>query len=231
MILTTKELYGYKLAASDGGIGHVKDFYFDDSTWAVRYLVADTGTWLRGRQVLLPPHAFGRFDHAGKALSVNLTRQQIENSPPIESHQPVSRQYETDYYQYYGWPAYWNGGSLLGLAAYPVIVQPTEEEREAEERRHDQDDPNLRSARAVTGYHLQAVDGPIGHLCGLTVDDRSWTIRDLVVEAGPWYAGKEILISPAKAERISQEKSKIFLNLTQADIRQTEENNPVPADL
>jgi hypothetical protein len=179
--------------------------------------------------VLLPPRAFGRFDHAGKALSVNLTRQQIENSPPIESHQPVSRQYETDYYQYYGWPAYWNGGALLGLAAYPVVMQPTKEEQAAEEHRHDQDDPHLRSAHAVTGYRLQASDGAIGHLRGLRVDDRSWTIRDLAVETGPWYAGKEILISPGKVERISHEKSKIFVNLTQAEIRQTAENNLVPA--
>ena len=93
MLRSIKQLYGNKLGASDGEIGHVKDFYFDDQNWAVRYLVADTGSWLPGRQVLISPHSLGRLDQAEKILRVNLTRKQIENSPSIESHKPVSRQY------------------------------------------------------------------------------------------------------------------------------------------
>src|SRR5579862_8544182 len=109
MIQSIKQLYGAKLGAVDGEIGHVKDFYFDDQNWAVRYLVADTGSWLPGRQVLLSPHALGRLGPGEKVLHVNLTRNQIEKSPSIESHKPVSRQHEEDYYQYYGWPYYWQG--------------------------------------------------------------------------------------------------------------------------
>ena len=117
MLRSVKQLYGDKLGALDGEIGHVKDFYFDDQSWAVRYLVADTGSWLSGRKVLISPHALGSFEQAGKVLRVNLTRKQIENSPPIESHKPVSRQYEEDYYRYYGWPYYWQGDGLWGLRA------------------------------------------------------------------------------------------------------------------
>src|SRR5271166_7106948 len=97
MLLSIKQLYGEKLGASDGEIGHVKDFYFDDQDWAVRYVVVDTGSWLPGRQVLLSPHAFGSLAPAGKTLAVNLTRKQVENSPAIELHKPVSRQYEEEY--------------------------------------------------------------------------------------------------------------------------------------
>jgi hypothetical protein len=57
------------------------------------------------------------------------------------------------------------------------------------------------------------------------VDDRSWAIRELVVETGHWYSGKEILISPSKIERISYEDSKVFVNLTKADIQRTAEND------
>ena len=110
MLRIVKELYGAKLGASDGEIGQVKDFYFDDQNWAVRYVVADTGSWLAGRKVLISPHAFGSLHRAGKLLLVNLTRKQIEDSPSIESHKPVSRQYEEEYYRYYGWPYYWQGG-------------------------------------------------------------------------------------------------------------------------
>ena len=94
MLRIVKEFYGAKLGASDGEIGHVKDFYFEDQDWAVRYVVADTGSWLPGQQLLLSPHAFGSLHQTGKLLIVNLTRKQIKDSPPIESHKPVSRQYE-----------------------------------------------------------------------------------------------------------------------------------------
>src|SRR5580692_9622620 len=112
MLRSLRQLSGNHLGASDGDIGHVKDFYFDDQTWAVRYVVADTGKWLTGREVLLTPHAFSASQPAGKTLFVNLTRKQIEDSPAMETHKPVSRQYEEEYYRYYGWPYYWKGDGL-----------------------------------------------------------------------------------------------------------------------
>src|SRR6202142_4795417 len=124
MLRSVKQLYGDKLGASDGEIGHVKDFYFDDAKWAVRYVVADTGSWLPGRQVLISPHAFGSLHPAGKLLGVNLTRKQIEGCPLIESHKPVSRQYEEEYYRYYGWPFYWRGEALWGMGGGPNLGLP-----------------------------------------------------------------------------------------------------------
>ena len=225
MLHNIKELYGNKLAARDGDIGHVKDFFFDDKTWVVRYLVVDTGSWLKGRLVLISPHAFGNMDQEGKTLHVKLRKKQIEDSPSIESHKPVSRQYEIDYYRYYGWPAYWNGGAMWGLAGYPMVLPPSGEEMEADQpRHHHRDDKHLQSTHAVTGYHIETADGTIGHVSSFLVDEKSWAIRELVVETGRWYAGKEILISPSKVERISYEESKVFVNLTKADIERTAEN-------
>ncbi len=106
MLQNIKQLYGDKLAAADGEIGHVKDFYFDDESWVIRYLVVDTGSWLTGRLVLLTPHAFGKLDQSEKMLHIKLRKKQIEDSPSIESHKPVSRQFEIEYYGYYGWPPY-----------------------------------------------------------------------------------------------------------------------------
>jgi hypothetical protein len=225
MLQNINALYGDKLAASDGDIGHVKDFYFDDQTWVIRYVVADTGSWLSGRQVLLSPHAFGRLDRDGKIMSVNLTRKQIENSPSIESHKPVSRQYEIDYYRYYGWPAYWDGGAMWGLGSYPVLLPPSKEEMDAQMQFHHRDDKHLQSMKAVTGYQIHATDEAIGSVSGFMVDKQSWAIRELVVDAGHWYSGKEILISPNKVERISYEESTVFVGLTKADIQRTAENH------
>ena len=224
MLQNIKELFGYKLAAADGDIGHVKDFYFDDKLWVIRYLVADTGSWLTGRLVLLSPHALGELDLVENTLQVKLHRKQIENSPSIESHRPVSRQYEEDYYRYYGWPAYWQGGGIWGMGSYPVIKPPPPEN--LHHHGHNQrDDVHLRSIKAVTGYHIQATDGAIGAVSSCLVDDKSWAIRELVVETSHWYSGKEILISPGKVERISYEDSKVFVNLTKADIQQRTEEN------
>ncbi|MCX6954164.1 MAG: PRC-barrel domain-containing protein [Verrucomicrobia bacterium] len=229
MLHNTKDLYGYKLSATDGDIGRVRDFYFDDKTWVLRYLVADTGTWLTGRLVLLSPHAFGPLDDDDKTLEVNLTRKQIENGPTIEAHKPVSRQYEVDYYRYYGWPAYWDGGALWGMGGYPVVLPPTSDELEAHVQHHHRDDKHLQSAASIKGYPIQTTDGPIGHVTGFMVDDKSWAIRELVVETGHWYAGKEILIAPSKVTRISYEESQVYVHLTKADIERTGEHKVVHA--
>jgi hypothetical protein len=229
MLQSIKQLYGNKLAALDGDIGHVKDFYFDDKNWVIRYLVVDTGSWLTGRLVLLSPHAFGKLDQSEKTLQktiqIKLRKMQIENSPSIDLHKPVSRQYEVEYYGYYGWPAYWNGDAMWGLSGYPMILPPSKKEMEIQKKHHHRDDKHLRSTQAVTGYHIQSVDGEIGHVSSFLVDDKNWEICELVVETGHWYSGKEILIPPSKVERISYEESKVSVNLTKADIQETAEND------
>lgn len=224
MLQNIKELLGAKLAAADGDIGKIKEFYFDDKSWAIRYLVADTGSWLSGRLVLLSPHAFGRFDQSTKILPVGLTRKQIEDSPSIETEKPVSRQYEFDYYRYYGWPVYWYGGGLWGASSYPAMLPFSLAEREAAQHSRDNDDLHLRSTKAVTGYALQATDGEIGSVSGFTVDDKTWVIGELIAETGHWYSGKEILIPTAKIARICYEESKVYVDLALADLKATGEN-------
>lgn len=231
MLQNIKELLGAKLAAADGDIGKIRDFYFDDKSWAVRYLVADTGSWLSGRLVLLSPHSLGRFDQVGKLLPVALTRRQIEDSPSIETEKPVSRQYEVDYYHHYGYPAYWRGGGMWGFGGFPVVVMPPlKEEVDAAMRPDHEEDPHLRSAKAVTGYDIQATDGSLGSVTSFMVDDKSWAIGELVVEAGHWYSGKEILIPTTKITRISYEDSKVFVSLTLADLKATGENEVAAVD-
>lgn len=229
MLQNIKELYGKKLAASDGEIGEVKDFYFDDKSWVIRYLVVDTGTWLSERQVLLSPHSFGHLDRDRNILPIKLTRKQIEHSPSIESHRPVSRQHEEDYYQYYGWPAYWQGGEMWGLAGFPVVEVPATKKNRPHHGHNQRDDLHLRSTKAVARYEIQATDGVVGFVRSFMVDDKSWAIGELVVETGHWYAGKEILVSADKILRISADELKVFVKLTKADIERTAENAVVAA--
>ena len=109
MLYKAKSLLDYKLESLEGEIGRVKEFYFDDHHWTIRYLVADTGNWLTGRQVLISPYALVAVDKEKQHITVDLTKKQIENSPSLDSDKPVSRQFEESYTGYFGWPIYWAG--------------------------------------------------------------------------------------------------------------------------
>lgn len=225
MLRSVHSLYGVKLGAVDGEFGHVKDCYFDDQNWAVRYLVTDTGAWLPGRKVLISPHAFGGLDSSGTILCVNLTKRQIEDSPLIETHMPVSRQFEEEYYRHYGLPFYWQGDGLWGLSPFPVVVLPpppvaAESPSEGSTRQAEDDaDPHLRSTHEVHGYHLQATDGSIGHIRDFLVDDRSWAIRQLVVKTGLWFAGTEVAIPTSAVQQITYQDKTVYVDMTQAGVR------------
>jgi hypothetical protein len=225
MLQSTKQLYGNHLGASDGEIGHAKDFYFDDKSWAVRYVVVDTGSWLPGRQVLISPRAFRGFHQTGKILSVNLSRKQVEDSPAIESHKPVSRQYEEEYHRYYGWPFYWEGDGLWGRSEFPILSAPPktmpQKKTIAANRKHEHADVHLRSAQAVNGYHIKANDGIIGHVCDFMMDDKNWAICQLVIKTGHRFTGKEVQIPVSKVDRISYEDSTVFVNLTMQAVEQS----------
>jgi hypothetical protein len=233
MLRSIKQLYRDKLGASDSEIGHINDFYFDDQNWAVRYVVADTGAWLPGRQVLLSPHAFGSSLHeVGKDLLVNLTRKQIEGSPSIDLHKPVSRQCEEEYYRYYGWPYYWQGDGLWGMSGFPILEQPTNplpnKTAAAKGPQPPRADAHLRSTRSVNGYHLQASDGIVGHVCDFMMDTQSWAIRQLVIKTGHRFSGKEVAIPTGKIDRISYEDSTVFVSLTKEAVEQSPECDLAP---
>ncbi len=220
MLYNAGTLKGYKLASLDGEIGKIKEFYFDDRHWAVRYLVADSGNWLMDRQVLISPHALSAISRGGQYISVNLTKKQIEESPSLESHKPVSRQFEVSYYGYYGWPMYWDGSSMWG--PYPYIVHDRDNKTETARDKKTWD-PHLRSTHEVSGYHIQARDGEIGHVEDFVIDDEMWAIRYLIIGTQNWWPGKKVLVSPQWIERVSWSESKAFANLTREAIQQSPE--------
>ena len=114
MLWNASAIKGYAIAASDGRLGTVSDFLFDDASWLVRWLVVDTGNWLSGRKVLLPPSVLGSPIATGREFSVGLTMQQVKDSPDIDTDRPVSRQMEANVYDYYGWSPYWGTGLYMG---------------------------------------------------------------------------------------------------------------------
>jgi uncharacterized protein YrrD len=220
MLDQAKTLKGYKLDSLDGEIGKIKEFYFDDKHWAIRYLVADTGTWLTDRQVLISPHALAAVNKEEQTIAIDLTKKQIEDSPSLDSDKPVSRQFEETYYGYYGWPMYWAGPYMWGY--YPHIVRNPEKPKQPTKGEKAWD-PHLRSTHDVSGYHIQASDGEIGHIEDFIIDDETWAIRYLLIDTQNWWPGKKVLISPRWITSISWNESKVFVNLSRATIKQSPE--------
>ena len=220
MLFKAKVLKKYKLNANDGEIGNVKEFYFDDKHWTIRYLVADTGSWLTDRQVLISPHSLISIDEEAKDINVNLSKKQIEESPSLDSDRPVSHQYEMAYYDYYGLPAYWYGAYMWG--AYPDLKRDSKE-WEAKKQQEKSWDPHLRSTDDVIGHHIQANNGEIGHVEDFIIDDETWAIRYLIVDTKNWWAGKKILISPQWIDHFSWDELKVFVNVPRESIEQSPE--------
>lgn len=219
MLCKAKDLKGYTLKGLDGEIGEVEEFYFDDQHWTIRYLVANTGDWLSGRQVLISPYALGAIDKEGKHIAIALTKQQIEDSPSLENDKPVSRQFEESYYAYYGWPIYWSSPYMWG--PFPFLVH---EATQPESNEGGQPwDAHLRSTKDVCGHHVQATDGEIGHVEDFIVDDQTWAIRYLIVDTRNWWPGKRVLVSPKWMEHVSWEEEKVHVDLARDAIRNSPE--------
>jgi sporulation protein YlmC with PRC-barrel domain len=223
MLRSVKDLRGYAIHATDGVIGEVEDMYFDDERWAIRYLVIDTGGWLSGREVLVSPIAIGQPDWLKQFLPVSLTKAQVEKSPDIDTRQPVSRQHEAAYLGYYGYPYYWGGAGVWGMGAYPgdlTTAGAIDANMKAREMpAPPSGDVHLRGCRAVTGYHIHASDGEIGHVEDFIVDDHTWAIRYLVVNTSNWWAGHSMLVAPPWIEAVDWSTSKVSVGLTRHAIQ------------
>lgn len=241
MLRNVNDLKNFQISATDGVIGHVKDFYFDDDAWTVRYLVVDTGTWLSSRQVLISPIAVRHPNWLARTLGVAITQDQVKNSPNVDTHQPVSRQNEVQVMGYYGYPNYWGGVGLWGEGLYPYAMDPgfggfgidrEERDREleafvrADRQRHRNDDPHLRSCNAVTGYHLRANDGEIGHVAGFLVDDATWALRYLVVDTSNWWLGHQVLVAPPWISGVHWSDRSVSVDLSRDALRNAPAYDP-----
>jgi len=238
MLRHSKDLLDLAIDATDGAIGNVKDVYFDGDAWAIRYSVVDGGSWLSSRKVLISPVAAGKPDWSRMQLPVSLTREQVKNSPDIDTDTPVSLQHETDHLDYYRYPHYWGGMGLWGSGGYPYMLVPgdpgygpadatraeadgVQARTEARQRQTESDkDPHLRSCKAVAGYHIEASDGEIGHVQGLLVDEESWAIRYLVVSTSNWWLGHDVLVASQWIQGVNWAQQTVAVDLTGDALKQ-----------
>jgi hypothetical protein len=228
MLRSVNSLDGFKMAAADGHIGKVKDFYFDDEAWVIRYVVVDSSAWLGEREVLISPYSIGSPDWSRLLLPIALTKEQIKNSPGIDTDKPISRQYERSHMGYYGYPYYWGGTGLWGVRNHPgteltgFSASPDGAYQGYLRAPSDSGaagDAHLRSCNAVKGYHIHATDGDIGHVQGFLADDSTWSIRYLIVDTSNWWVGHQVLVSPEWIHDVSWANCKVTVSLNRHAIR------------
>ncbi len=244
MLRSAKEMEGYAVEATDGVIGHVKDFYLDDEKWVVRYLVVDTGGWLSSRKVLVSPIAMGTPNPEQRRFAASISREQVRKSPDIDTDKPVSRQHEMTYSGYYDYPYYWGGAGYWGGGMYPNLMMPgygvpggsyagsVEAQRETARREtaeHAGDDPHLRSCNAIIGYHIHASDGDIGHVAGMLIDEETWAVRYLVVDTSNWWLGHQVLIAPQWSDTVSWFDKTVAVSMTRQAVKDAPAYEPEAA--
>jgi hypothetical protein len=223
MLHRVRELRHYSIGARDGHIGRVRDAYFDDQGWTIRYLVVDTAHWLAGRRVLISPLSLRGIDPVSKTLPASLTRDQVARSPDFDTEKPVSRQHECELYQYYGLPYSW----MMDEDQLPLVeigmAAATPPASASEAARAEDEDPHLRSAQAVTQYQVHARDAHIGHLSDFLFDDTSWSIGHVVVATGSWWPGRSVLVPVGWVEQVSWAGSRVEVRLPSEAIKQAPE--------
>lgn len=240
MLRRMKDMEGYSISALDGFIGEVKDYYFDDASWVIRYLVVETGDWLASRKVLISPVSINGPNWSEKSIPAAITLEQVKNSPLVDTDKPVSRQHEVRYLKHYNLARYWTGSGLWGTGPSPNSMLPrpsdtgfAEQYHQAEEEleslnvgKTPSQDVHLRSGNAVGRYYIHAADGDIGHVQAILIDERTWAVRYFVVNTSNWWLGHEVLIAPQWIEEINWVTSKVLISLKRQAIKDAPPYNP-----
>jgi len=277
MLRKAHTMMGTKLHALDGEIGRIDDLYFDDLTWVIRYMIVRTGSWLSEKDVMLSPTSVRDVVWDDDAVYVDLTKQQIQESPDLDAQKPVTREQELELVRHYRWPSYWADGPTsatntnwgIGTTGIPAMgVMPVGTDRPLGDRtpRPDhlvndvsstgisdsytgsEDIANspelkteaeleraanatglhhyLRGVKEVTGYHIAASDGEIGHIEDFFVDEEGWQIEYLLVDTGNWLPGRKVLISPGWITHIVWEDSQVHVKATREQVKNSPEYDP-----
>ena len=222
MLRSLKDIHGHQVNATDGDIGTVANFLFDDKDWAIRYLVVETGGFFDNRRVLVSPISFGKPDWSAKRFPLVLTMAKVKNSPGIDTDKPVSRQHERDFHGYYGYAYYWGYSGIWGMGLYPkMLANARLDEPISAGPGPAIYDVHLRSAAELRGYHIQGSDDAIGHLEDLIIDDETWAVRYLVIDTSNGWFGKKVLVSPHWAEKISWAERNVYVDMPRQSIKES----------
>lgn len=208
MLLSINALRSYSIQATDGEIGECYDLLFDDRFWTTRFIAVDTHPWLPlSHKVLISPVSIVEVDAQNEQIKVDLSREQVKSAPSTDTNQPVSREFEREYFNYFGFGHYWVGPGAWGEYAYPtdLVDSPQKSAKETEQKSADMEDANhLRSVRELRDYMIAGVDKSQGHVFDFVVDTYTWSIDYLIIDTRDWLpGGRKVFMLPSQFEEIS----------------------------
>ena len=207
MLRSMKELFGYAVTATDGTIGKVEDFLFDETTHDVRYVVVDTGGWINRHHVLLAPAAFVSPRWPARDFSIGITCDQVRSSPELVTDAPLSRRHEAAVHSHYEWVPYW---LMHGHGAPTAHVEEVA----------------LCRARQIIGYRLHATDYEFGHLSDFIIDDSSWCIPFLIADTEQWWPPQMSMVAMSAFRDINIVAEQVDIALTERLIRESPAYDP-----
>jgi len=203
MLRSFKDLLGFAIRATDGRVGTLSDVYFDDETWLVRYCVIDTGRWLTGRHVLAGSRPLSVLDSTRRELWVRLSRTEVRRSQAAGTDKPVSKQ----------------RSAAVMSSLQRLVPRRGPDSSALSSRIAASHDRHLRSCNAVLGHRLIGSDARIGWVDDYLIDDKSWSVRHLIVDTGDNVsAGPRVLVAPNCIDKISWADAAISVNLTRAAV-------------
>ncbi len=220
MLYTLNDLEQYTVNAADGYVGKIKDFYFDDRTWKLRYLVVETGIWLKNRKVLLPASAVKLVNKDDKQLSLDMSMYHVKNGPSIERDLSLKPQSEIDYLSYYGYSFYRGATEAHGFDK-DAEAKLAEIFASVDAVRRTYGDRHLRSCKEMINYDIEGSDSQVGYLQSMLFDEKDWSVRYLMLNTSNWWLGHQVLLEPQSIRDVSWGDARIYVNMLRQEIQST----------
>ena len=215
-MVTYKQLKHFSIHATDKDIGGIRDVLFDDESFVIRYLVADTNTWLpMSRKVVISPISVSDINAEEETVDVNMDADTLKNSPSIDEHKPVSREYEETLFRYFGYGYYWIGPGAWGDFSHPTELAQPKVMDEAQNDLSQHTDNHLRACGEVSGYEVSTSDDNVGHITDFVFDNSNWAMTLLIVDTHNWLpGGKKLALLPKDISALDWSSHQVTVNLS-----------------
>ena len=202
MLISFKEVVGYRIKATDGKIGRVADFYVDQRAWTVNHIVVDLCTWIPGPLVLLPPSVARHPEQKNRVLPVSLSVEEVDGSPSTESDLPPSIRKK---------PGFWQTFALGPRVCHTIGMPPVTIHSQAEEQAISVN-PNLQSLKGILGYKVVHEDEKLGKTCDFILKTKGWLVQKMIITTGRWPLGEKNMIPTEGIGSINNLGRKVGVN-------------------
>ncbi len=231
MLRSVREVFRFRIRATDGKLGKADDFYFSEDDWSIKYVVVNTGRWFPSDRVLLGPERFERPDPLRRTISVELTKVEVTARAGSDSEEPLSSRQQKLMQERYGGSLYSQGGGPIGVVhgvEWGQALALAEAERPALPSAVPQTAHEPRSTREVIGYKIEAVDGPLGRLEDFLLEDDDWTLRYLVINRRDVRVpNPRVLAPPSWVQYMSWSESRIHMRVQREKIKRSQRYDPL----